>query len=201
MNRQIQKEETKQTIIATAMTLFAQQSYEKTSINMICKEANLSKGIIYHHFKDKDQLYLTCLELAISDFQVEVLEQFEIKSSLEESLEYYFNLRKSYFDKRSVESGVYWFATNYLPNHLKEEFKESHQDVVKRNRLIFISMLEGNQLQDGLNIESAIEYFEIVIHGMNLMDSNKDISKETYEFRENRIKQMMLVVLYGIIGR
>ena len=38
-------------------------------------------------------------------------------------------------------------------------------------------------------------------YGGYLTLTNKDISKETYEFRENRIKQMMLVVLYGIIGR
>ena len=46
----------KQQIIQTAIELFATQGYEKTSIAAICEHATVSKGGIFHHFKNKDEL-------------------------------------------------------------------------------------------------------------------------------------------------
>lgn len=40
----------------TATKLFAEQGYENTSMAHICKEANVSKGLIYHHFDTKHAL-------------------------------------------------------------------------------------------------------------------------------------------------
>lgn len=44
----------KDRIIEVATKLFSEQGYEKTSINDICNKANVSKGLIYHHFKSKE---------------------------------------------------------------------------------------------------------------------------------------------------
>ena len=48
-------------ILQVALNEFANYSYEKSSINRICTEGNISKGVMYHHFKDKDELYLLCI--------------------------------------------------------------------------------------------------------------------------------------------
>lgn len=34
--------------------------YEKATMNRICSQ--ISKGVIYHYFKEKDALYLECVE-------------------------------------------------------------------------------------------------------------------------------------------
>lgn len=46
----------KQQIVEAAIELFATQGYEKTSIASICELANVSKGAVFHHFKNKDEL-------------------------------------------------------------------------------------------------------------------------------------------------
>ncbi|MFR6100649.1 MAG: TetR/AcrR family transcriptional regulator, partial [Longibaculum sp.] len=48
-------------IIESALQEFNDKSYEKASMNHICQIGNISKGIIYHYFKDKDELYLECV--------------------------------------------------------------------------------------------------------------------------------------------
>jgi len=42
----------------TALGLFDRKGYEKVSINDICREAGVSTGAFYHHFKSKDQILI-----------------------------------------------------------------------------------------------------------------------------------------------
>ncbi len=62
--KKIQKRslETRQKIIRTAEELFAQYGFDATNTNMIAKEAEISVGSIYTHFKDKWEIFLIILE-------------------------------------------------------------------------------------------------------------------------------------------
>ncbi|MWC29379.1 TetR/AcrR family transcriptional regulator [Paenibacillus sp. MMS18-CY102] len=53
---------TKQRIVDTAKGLFAQKGYGATSIQSICEEVGCSKGAIYHHFKNKEELFVYIAE-------------------------------------------------------------------------------------------------------------------------------------------
>lgn len=44
------------TVIEVATALFAEHGFEKTSVAKICEVANVSKGLVYHHFKSKDEI-------------------------------------------------------------------------------------------------------------------------------------------------
>ena len=43
-------------ILETSIELFSENGFEKTSISAICEKANVSKGLVFHHFKNKDIL-------------------------------------------------------------------------------------------------------------------------------------------------
>lgn len=46
----------KDKIIEVATRLFAENGFEKTPISAICEEAEISKGLVFHHFKNKNEL-------------------------------------------------------------------------------------------------------------------------------------------------
>ena len=46
----------KQQIIESAIALFSTTGYEKTSITAICEHSQVSKGLVFHHFKNKEGL-------------------------------------------------------------------------------------------------------------------------------------------------
>ncbi len=46
----------KQRVIEAATQLFAEQGFEKTPISLICELAEVSKGTVFHHFKNKDEI-------------------------------------------------------------------------------------------------------------------------------------------------
>ena len=47
-------EERKQEILETAMKLFAQNGFEKTSISDIAREIGVAQGLCYRYFPSKD---------------------------------------------------------------------------------------------------------------------------------------------------
>lgn len=68
MNRQQRSQQTREKILQTALSLFGMYSYDQASMNQLHQQAKVSKGLIYHYFKDKDALYLSCIEASIHDF-------------------------------------------------------------------------------------------------------------------------------------
>lgn len=59
---QQRSEETRTKILESAIKLFSTQGYNKASVDDICKEAGISKGAFYHHFKSKQELFLALLD-------------------------------------------------------------------------------------------------------------------------------------------
>ena len=61
MNREIKNMDTKSKILSSAITEFALHGYEAASLNVICRNGGISKGIIYHYFDSKEDLYICCV--------------------------------------------------------------------------------------------------------------------------------------------
>ena len=60
MKKEEKTEITRAKIYAAAINEFGTNGYAEGSINNICK-TGINKGLIYHNFKDKDELYLECV--------------------------------------------------------------------------------------------------------------------------------------------
>src|SRR5690625_1359445 len=56
MNKKYNSKQTKERIIATAVQLFMEKGFEKTSMQDIANTLGMSKGGIYHHFKSKEEI-------------------------------------------------------------------------------------------------------------------------------------------------
>ena len=53
MKREEKNQISRQRILESAAKEFAEKGYGLSSINVICAEGDISKGILYHYFKDK----------------------------------------------------------------------------------------------------------------------------------------------------
>lgn len=54
----------RQQLLDAALEEFSQRSFDEASINQILKNAGISKGVFYYHFKDKEALYMCLMEEA-----------------------------------------------------------------------------------------------------------------------------------------
>jgi AcrR family transcriptional regulator len=60
-------EATRSTLVAVARRLFAEQGFAGTSIEDILQAADVSRGALYHHFKNKEDLFRDVYEAVEAD--------------------------------------------------------------------------------------------------------------------------------------
>jgi AcrR family transcriptional regulator len=65
---------TREHLIEVATTLFAERGYEDTSIETVLQVASVSRGSLYHHFKNKEALFEAVLEAIENDTGLRVIE-------------------------------------------------------------------------------------------------------------------------------
>lgn len=68
MKKQEKTQKTKERILAAALQEFGTKSYDTASINSICEIGKIPKGLIYHNFEGKDELYLLCVKKVIMNW-------------------------------------------------------------------------------------------------------------------------------------
>src|SRR5438105_6943888 len=55
-------EATRRALLASARSLFGEKGYAATSVDEVVRHAGVTKGALYHHFRDKDDLFRAVVE-------------------------------------------------------------------------------------------------------------------------------------------
>lgn len=63
------KDERRQQILEAAFQAFSENGYAKTTMDDIVQRSGLSKGTLYWHFKNKEDLFIATLEIAFKDLE------------------------------------------------------------------------------------------------------------------------------------
>lgn len=71
----------KQQILKATMDLFCSKGYHSTSIDDVAKRAQISKGLLYHYFKGKEELLAAIVDMRINDILI-VMEAARAKKLL-----------------------------------------------------------------------------------------------------------------------
>lgn len=145
-------------IMTAAAALFAKQGYKKTTVDEIVIEAGVSKGLFYHYFKNKQELYLH-----LYNTYVEILSN-TIRKKVDLSERDFF-LRLKQISLIRLE-----FFSEYpnLWGFLYSAYYESHADVKplikdKNNTLLksayssSAANIDWSKLKKGVSPEKAIE--------------------------------------------
>lgn len=68
-------EETRQTIIEKAAVIFNRNGYQRTTMSTLTRALGLTKGAIYGHFVDKDELAIEAFRYSVRKIYERILEQ------------------------------------------------------------------------------------------------------------------------------
>ena len=115
---------TKEKIMAAAMEEFGTKSYDAASLNTMCIENQISKGLIYHNFKNKDQLYLQCVGQCYAQM-TEYLQRTEddftdVQSELQEIL----HSRQVFFAGNPYCCNIFFDSILQPPKHLQGDIRQ-----------------------------------------------------------------------------
>lgn len=180
-------------IMKTAITEFGTNGYVGSSLNNICK-SGINKGLIYHNFRDKDALYLKCLEKSRNMF-VSLIEESDCLSDLVK----YMNVRMSFFREYPYEAHIFFEAVLQPQKHLWHEIKEILQPFYEINETVYRSVVSNVELRDGITENEAVEYFRLIQRMFNGYFSSQNMSlDEQVNKHETNLPKMLNFMLYGI---
>lgn len=197
MKREEKNQLKRRSIMKSALAEFSKQGYGGSSINTICSAQGISKGIIYHYFKTKDDLFLACLEECFTLLTNYIEDETKsLKGGMEEQLEIYFTARLSFFAKYPVYQRIFCDAVVTPPDHLKDQIhllKKSFDDL---NIEILEKLLAPIPLRSPITKEEVIDTFRQFQDYINAHYQTTEL-----ELHEKRCKSALNILLYGVIER
>lgn len=174
-------EERRQEIIDTAMKVFYEKGYEKTSISDIAKEMNVAQGLCYRYFTSKEELFDVALD-QYAQKQVEnictVLNQQVSLKEFVEKMPSFWEVENddSYTQKICHESGNMKFH-----NQLSLKICSKMQPIIAKR-------LELAEDRGEIHIQDAETVASFCVYGQLGILLNQDIPEKE---RENRIRKFL----------
>ncbi|MDB9961362.1 TetR/AcrR family transcriptional regulator [Oceanihabitans sp.] len=98
-------------IIKAALDLFSKDGFHATSTNKIATKAEVSEGLIFRHFKNKEGLIYAILKLnetQINSSFTHILEEDDAKQVIKKTLEFPFNIDEIELDYWRLQYKLKW---------------------------------------------------------------------------------------------
>lgn len=195
----------KEKILNSALAEFGAKSYEGASINNICNENGISKGLIYHYFKDKEELYLTCVKTCfdkLTDFLKDVEESNIVPNKSTNSIKNYLDRREHFFNINPLYSNIFFQSIIQPPRHLREQIKELRKEFDVINIKCYKKIINNIALRDEITENEALEFFVIFqemynAYFQNIAFGNSDFNT-LVEIHELKLSKLLDIILYGI---
>ena len=197
MKQSEKTELTKERILSAAFMEFGKNGYEGMALNQLCSRYGISKGLIYHNFKSKDDLYLRCVEIAFASLMDYVREK-----EGENDSKRYVELRYHFFSEHPMLSRIFFEAVLQPPKHLAAAIRLKKAGLDEMNLNIYKAALKKIKLRPGVNWQEAIAYYSIIQEMFNSYFSspayaNTDFATMISE-HENWLTKLFDFILYGI---
>ena len=190
----------RQKILDSAIVEFGTKSYAEASVNTICINGEVSKGNMYHYFKDKDDLYLVCVKECF-DKLICCFDSEKIAfNDFEKDIKKYMDMRQRFFSENPYFSNIFANAVLQPPQHLKEQIKQIKSELDALNVIYYEKALKNIELRSDVCIDEVIEYFLVFQDAFNNHFQSKNYSSFNELVYEHEIKlsKMLKIMLYGI---
>lgn len=209
------KEKTKdpakeEAMLETSMKQFTMHGFRGTKTDDIVKEAGVSKGLLFHYFGNKANLYVACYESASQFFYRKVdysiwtdsddltamvvnATKYKIKMQLEYPVEFDFLMRA-------------FSEISQLPQELQQTMQEKLNNDIHMNLGVIDPIIEKLPLRAGLTAKEVIELINTFLDG-EMRKVQVELSQHPdwqtmtdIEPLIDRIKRDLSILEYGFMG-
>lgn len=204
MKREEKTALTRQRVLDAALREFSEKGYDLASLNTLCAEKDISKGIIYHYFKDKDELYLVCVADCFDKLTAFLREGInDAAGTAEKSLQQYFDRRIRFFAANPIYLGVFLSAILNPPARLKHKLALARSAFDELNVQTLTELLKSVPLRREATVENVVEDFRLYMDYFNAQ-FQRTLSENTsadsaLQEHEERCYRQIHILLYGVM--
>lgn len=205
MKQKERQERSRQTIIQAAMDEFGKAGFEAVTMERICAGHGISKGMMYHYFSSKDELFLCCVSKISQELWEYLLENISILADepIFESLKHFFLLRESFFQERDSEKHIFENAVFYPPKHLAANIQKYREPIHEENERFLRQIVSRAKLRENTNQEKVIRYLNSIyqlfwntLHQYCLPEGYQDFHSTL-----TGAEELLEMFLFGVIER
>jgi len=192
-------EEKRQKIIAACLSEFADKGYENASTNSMVKKAEISKGLLFHYFGNKRNLYLYLVDLAIDSFISKFYSYYtKPDSDVFERVMQRGVIKIKISSEEPLMSKLVMEAFIDTPQDMKEEMDIRFKKLYAENIPMLSQDVDYSLFRDNIDTEKAMEFMMLCFDALYNKYINKfkgkalalsdddidDMVKEYYEFMD-----------------
>lgn len=188
----------RQKILHSATQEFARFGYAGASINHICSNGGISKGVLYYYYKDKDELYLSCVKACFDGLLGRIQ---SLDGQADTILESYFHARLCYFLENPAHHRIFCDAVVTPQPHLKERIAGLKAELDQVNLRWIRELLKGKKLRSGVTMEQTVKFYQLYQDFANQILLSTDEQIQDAQHHMEACKWAVEVFLYGVIAR
>lgn len=198
MKKELKTQLTRERIIEAALIEFSQKGYKAFGINELCKNHKISKGILYHNFSGKSEIYLACVR---ESFQ-KAVSIIRGESGGIPSLVEYMERRHRFFKDFPHHSHVFFEAWLTAPAEIADEVAQEKAVFEDLNRQVSEKLLAESTLKDHISQEEALYYLTFIqqlFRSYYLAASGSQETSSLASQYENNLQKVLHLMIYGIL--
>lgn len=197
-------EEKQQRILNAALNEFAQKGYDHASTNEMVKAAGISKGLLFHYFKNKKELYLFLHEHFIAVLLEEFFneEQFA-EPDVFERLKNIMILKSQLMKKYPEIFTFFVSAYTETSSEIKNELDYSHHELMQSSYTKIFENIDTTMFKENIDMKRAIQIVFWTLEGYSnqvmekVKHSGQSDNDFTAEFAEaDRYIQILKTAFY-----
>jgi len=195
-------------ILQVCVDEFAEHSYKEASTNEIVKKAGISKGILFHYFGSKKNLYLYILEYAINHFAKALLSELDNLSSdiFDRLIEWSINKIKISYENFKIYK-IIMSAFLDTPIDVKVDIEEMSTRLFSQLMPKFLEGIDVSRFKKGIDAQKVMQIIMISLDGLSnkyineLIKIGAENSLNKMEEIVEEIKEYMEILKYGVYER
>ena len=180
-------------IRSSAMLEFGANTFKKTSADSIAKRAGVSKGLLFHYFKDKRELYAYLFQYAIDACMEAFNRQMERMSCFGET-DFFAALERGHKIKMDMVRrmpGLFRFVMRAYYERdsvLSPKLRKKLDDVLAQSTGSFLARMDLHKFKDGVDPRQVVRLLTLSAEGM-LAETNactaEEIDRLFLEYKRN----------------
>ncbi len=188
----------KDKISLAALKIFLQKGYDATSISDVVTECKITKGGIYHHFKNKEELFIDAIDYLFERFEELERSMYSESTNLKQILQTYFGSLSNISEVLGAITGsenidvnnFYMLMTNAFIKF--PQIREKHGKLHLKNQEILVEILtkaqhEG-QIKDDIDCETMAFMINALAEGTmiyHIMTDEIDLKEKGEKIFQN----------------
>ena len=182
-------------IVKTALKLFVEDSYSKTSVDDICKELKISHGLFYHYFKDKEDLLNRMIKLFYDEIKLDYSEFKDVNAK--DKLYLVTERIISFISKDKYNTYKFYLALSIFND---EKAKEIFTKMKEENNYpsffsCFVHLFEELEKSDYLRFDKEKSLETYIFYIVGLLHAYIEKGNNTFEMKKEPEKTFICDLL------